>query len=282
MKFVNKLAVVFSLCSCLVLLIGFSVSASSQNSFEVIGNTINDEEKKISEDFQPIRDTVEDTIVSEFGTDFLHNNVSVTMEYKGKKSRIVINYKENDKHFKKIKKLIQKSVPEQKIKFNKIDYTPEELHKFTKEMIDYMKSNNTVRNKLAGIDPDADKSVIYVLYKEKLSNIEKSNFKSIFKKTKFVKTKKNSGFKEEISRSKNYNKLGGGIRIDDGGGCTANSVARKDTRWFLITAGHCLEADGGYTLQNNLIVGTDHAQLDGRDIDAGVVLLDSTSSITRY
>ncbi|GIN62628.1 hypothetical protein J27TS8_26210 [Robertmurraya siralis] len=76
----------------------------------------------------------------------------------------------------------------------------------------------------------------------------------------------------------NWNSLGGGLGIlnSSNSRCSTSGVAYKDTRYFLITAGHCLGYIGETISQyNDYDVG--HAHLDAResDYDLGLIILDN-------
>jgi hypothetical protein len=278
----NKKAFFLLILFLMLFTLGNQVYAEGE--FSEMGNTITEEEKLIAKEFESEKEIVKGIIEKNLGERFMVDDILVNMEYDGLKSKIVINYKSENDDIKKLKQLINDSLVNSKVKFNKVKYDPSELKEYTLKIINYLKKNESAFTQISGLDPDVDKSIIYILTNENLDAEIKKDIQSIFQDVKFLKASKATRFNEEISRSKDYNKLGGGIRMIDSnfaGGCTANSVAKKGTSWFLITAGHCLNADNSIVSQNSLAVGTDHAQLDGRNLDIAVVRLYSTTAITR-
>ncbi|GIO31685.1 hypothetical protein J2TS6_28260 [Paenibacillus albilobatus] len=80
------------------------------------------------------------------------------------------------------------------------------------------------------------------------------------------------------ARTDAFTEMGGGIQISTGGTCSSNSTATKDTREFLITAGHCITSTGSTVSQGGTNIGTQHfsAYADG-GTDVGLVLLTNTN-----
>lgn len=261
-----------------------STALANEDAFDEMGNTITSEEIEITKDLEKENKVVKNIIESNFGREFLIDEVLITIEFSEEKSKIVINYQKENKEVKKLKQLLNESIASTKIKFKEVKYKPSELKDHALEIVDYLEADKSIFSKVAGIDPDTDKNVIFILMNETLDNNIQKEIKDIFPDVKFLKASKKTEFTEEISRYKDYNKLGGGIVLTDlnSGPCTANSVAKKGTNWFLITAGHCLDADGTPVFQDGLSTGVDHAVLTGRNLDVGVVRLFSINAITRY
>lgn len=84
-------------------------------------------------------------------------------------------------------------------------------------------------------------------------------------------------------RTDDWNKLGAGIAVRQyaSGSCSTAGVARKDSRYFLLTAGHCIDAIGSSVLQYDRRVGTAHVDGRSRDYDIGLIEIE-LSGITRY
>ncbi|MFD0588936.1 S1 family peptidase [Paenibacillus sp. GCM10027627] len=84
-----------------------------------------------------------------------------------------------------------------------------------------------------------------------------------------------AGVKSEPAklRTDEFTALGGGIQITSPG-CSTTGTATKDTREFLITAGHCLTNIGGTAYQGGANIGTQHysAYTNG-GTDVGIILL---------
>ncbi len=81
-------------------------------------------------------------------------------------------------------------------------------------------------------------------------------------------------------RTDDWNKLGAGIGIKAGDwSCSTAGVAKKDTRYFIITAGHCVGT--GNVFQYNSLVGTSHLDSRNSGYDFGLVQINK-GSLTRY
>lgn len=93
------------------------------------------------------------------------------------------------------------------------------------------------------------------------------------------------------SKRSNWNKLGGGLGLTIQPGvdqCTTTAMLHKDSRYFLLTAGHCFEGEisstgGAYIRQYNTIVGRQHTRGNGSSIDGGLIRMEgNTLSGGRY
>ncbi|WNQ11938.1 S1 family peptidase [Paenibacillus aurantius] len=73
-----------------------------------------------------------------------------------------------------------------------------------------------------------------------------------------------------IQRTDNYGTLGGGIALNSSS-CSTGAIGIKDTREFIITAGHCVNGDGGTEYQNTSVVGTDHHSALNSGTDVGLI-----------
>lgn len=78
-------------------------------------------------------------------------------------------------------------------------------------------------------------------------------------------------------RDAEFTEMGGGIKISSGP-CSTTATATKDTREFLITAGHCITSVGSTVTQGGVNIGTEHftAYRDG-GTDVGLILLTNTN-----
>ncbi|AKO93422.1 hypothetical protein BEH_15905 [Priestia filamentosa] len=83
----------------------------------------------------------------------------------------------------------------------------------------------------------------------------------------------------QLSRERDWTKLGGGIRVHDSEGnyCTTAGVAKKGNRYFLLTAGHCLNGDKSVVYQGSTVVGHDHSTANYTGIDVGLISLDANT-----
>lgn len=77
------------------------------------------------------------------------------------------------------------------------------------------------------------------------------------------------------SREADWNKLGSGIGIKFADGdCSTAGIAKKDTRYFIITAGHCVGTAGiDNVYQWNSLVGKAHVDARSSGYDFGLVLI---------
>ncbi|MDG0792235.1 S1 family peptidase [Cohnella ginsengisoli] len=80
-----------------------------------------------------------------------------------------------------------------------------------------------------------------------------------------------------LARTANFTTMGGGIAIDNSN-CSTAFTATKDTKEFLVTAGHCVTSIGSAAKQNTTNVGTQHLSAYGDyGTDVGLILLTDTS-----
>lgn len=119
-------------------------------------------------------------------------------------------------------------------------------------------------------------------------NLTKSNFPKSEKLTGIKNTRimldshKDSDIPvNEISRARDWTKLGGGIRLHDfgGGNCTSAAVAQKGSNYFLLTAGHCLNANDSHVFQDSSILGRDHSIGSWNGTDVGLIRVTDESPL---
>lgn len=99
----------------------------------------------------------------------------------------------------------------------------------------------------------------------------------------FIDLSYEARFTNVKSRDADWNKQGAGIGIQNSsnGLCTTAGVVRKDTRYFILTAGHCVGSIGTNVKQWDSLVGTAHLDAQSIDYDFGLVLVDK-GTLTRY
>lgn len=85
------------------------------------------------------------------------------------------------------------------------------------------------------------------------------------------------------SRKADWNKLGAGIGIHDANhnACSTGGIVKKDSRYFLLTAGHCIGSIGDTINQWFTPVGTAHLDARSSDYDIGLVLINK-GDLIRY
>ncbi|MYL32864.1 hypothetical protein GLW05_04555 [Pontibacillus yanchengensis] len=88
-------------------------------------------------------------------------------------SKLVVHYKYDNESIKHVKKIVRKQLPS-KIKFNKVDFTPEDLNNYVNEMVNILENKGELK-RIAVLDPDAHKESIHVAYNEELSTLPKKN-----------------------------------------------------------------------------------------------------------
>ncbi|KOP65941.1 hypothetical protein AMS62_12370 [Bacillus sp. FJAT-18019] len=77
------------------------------------------------------------------------------------------------------------------------------------------------------------------------------------------------------ARDEQFDEMGGGIALPT---CTTTGIATKDTREFLITAGHCINSIGSTAYQGGAAIGKQHiSNFKTGGIDIGLILLTNTS-----
>jgi hypothetical protein len=221
-------------------------------------------------------------ISSEFGSFEAFNDYGTI--YLNKKGEIEIGISKESLKIKSLKEKLKTIKNSHKIKYKSINYSKKDLINTQEKLqseIERLKDKQSFNPGTIVINID-DVNGEVILEVEKDLDKAHELFQKKFDETLIIKTLEKEELPvQEISRVRDWTKLGGGIAVkDDGkGNCTTAAIARKDTRYFLITAGHCLDADGSGALQIYNRVGTDHSRANGAGLDVGLILLDDTNTL---
>jgi len=212
-----------------------------------------------------------DDILSE--GDFYFNN-----------DQLIINLKETEKSankekVNKIRKIIERKINDDNMKYQlKIaKYSQDEMKQFIATFYeDNSNMNiskdtalilNTIQNRV-DINTNEMSNETHLELVQKYGSMIQINIDPNFKV--------NSEYTEVKSPKDNWNSLGAGLAIlnSTSNRCSTAGIAHKDTRLFLITAGHCINNIGEEFSQYTYDVG--HAHLDAResDYDLGLIILD--------
>ena len=228
------------------------------------------------------------------------NILSIGYLYTGKSGEVIIQLKKNldntlsgktkKEKILKIVDRIQKEYGEKYVIVKEVDYSYENLDSIFNQLSFQMKSFNL-------------ENVPYTIELLEVENKVKLEIRSLPKKEiEELKNKFGSVLeievnptleyeKEEKGRLENWNSLGGGIGITTsrGGRCTMAGVAYKDSRYFILTAGHCIASTqqsigltGPIVKQYGANVGREH--LNGivtSGYDVGLVRVTRDTEINR-
>ncbi|MEK5217764.1 S1 family peptidase [Psychrobacillus sp. FSL H8-0487] len=174
---------------------------------------------------------------------------------------------------KKVDKAVAKSL---NLKSSGIKVKVEYVEKNYKELAEIQ---DELHNQLNALGVVANSSLLIEEAKievitEKITDEQKKLLINRFgKNIKFKKEHKNI---TEFSKKRweNWNQLGAGLAIEVGNKnyCSTAGVAKKDSRYFLITAGHCY--NGGLVYQYNALVGTSTHDFRDAGYDLGLVTID--------
>jgi acylphosphatase len=207
--------------------------------------------------------------------------------YLQKDGSIVIGINKEDSKIKEFKEKIKSISSSNKVQWKKIDYSTSSLIKIAEKVqadLEKCKEEKSIAEQTTIVSVDEINGKV-VLEVEEISEHIQKHFESQYGSTLIVK--QGIAASPEISRERNWTKLGGGIALSDYGDpfgvCTSAGIGEKDSRYFLITAGHCLNGDKSGAYQYDVRVGTDHSVGNWNGIDVGLILLDSTNALSpRY
>ncbi|MBH0228830.1 trypsin-like serine protease [Halobacillus yeomjeoni] len=201
---------------------------------------------------------------------------------------------ENKKEkYKKVKHKLTKLHKKNKdsVLFNEVSFSREELNQnlgsfydvnssvgFSENTIIWLDSENNrlelKTNKLS----DKNKKRLNKDYGKMLKiNIDPS-FTTNFKKTNHVTTVGSNAYK---GREADWNKLGAGLGIKwqtngERNSCSTAGTVTKDTREFLVTAGHCIEdVDNDIVYQWDSVVGAVHLDAQASGFDLGLIQINN-------
>lgn len=171
---------------------------------------------------------------------------------------------------------ISKVVPEDLLVINKVDYSKAYLLKVQDELISKINEGSvSFKDGITTAPSVKEQKVIVRLPKDYTPN-NKNYINSLFKDTDLIKFEESVENETTKARDSVFSELGGGIEIK--GTCSTTGIATKDTREFLITAGHCISNIGSSVTQGGVSIGTQHtSNFKNGGIDVGLVLLTNTN-----
>jgi hypothetical protein len=206
--------------------------------------------------------------------------------YLKKDGSIVIGINKEDSKIKELKEKVKSIAKSNKIQWEKIDYNTSGLIEVAEKVqveLEKLKKENSIVDQTTIVSADEVNGKV-VLEVESISEHIQKHFENKFGDILVIK--QGISVNPEISRERSWTKLGGIALSDYGdpfGVCTSAAIGEKDSRYFLITAGHCLDGDKSGAYQYDVRVGTDHAIGNWNGIDVGLILLDSTNELSpRY
>lgn len=172
---------------------------------------------------------------------------------------------------------MKSALPEDLISIRKVNYSKNDLLKVQDELVQLIDSGNTESLEGYTIIPSTkDQKVILSVPNKNTISINTNNNSLITKYSDLIEVQEGSLNIPAKSRSDAFIEMGGGIRISVG--CSTGATATKDTREFLITAGHCIKNIGSTVSQGGTNIGTQH--LSGYyngGTDVGLILLTNTN-----
>ncbi|MFD1737601.1 S1 family peptidase [Bacillus salitolerans] len=210
-----------------------------------------------------------------------------------KNGDIIIGFtKENSKILDFKNKLALKGLTE-KIKYKKIKYSIKDLRDQQIKLLDKLTELNIdsktqtiiisvdtekekIELELNHIDENQKKALVSIFGDLLIINISNKNIEAQNIEAQASST--------PVTRDRNWTKLGGGITVrgvPNGPRCSTTAMAQKDTRYFLITAGHCVDADNGFVYQDNAAVGIDYNKAIWAGLDVGIIQVTNDSTIER-
>jgi hypothetical protein len=187
--------------------------------------------------------------------------------------KFIFSFSEQNAKTEKLKQIISREVPDNLTVFRVVDLSYNELKNIQKSIRGEFSElrNNGATTISTFVDSYQGKVVLEVdTINASLKNNLQSEYGDILEIVEGV------NYEKQKSRTDDFTLMGGGIAVESSN-CSTAATATKDSREFLITAGHCLDNIGGDAYQNSQWVGTEHwsGEFDGLDI--GIYLLKDTS-----
>jgi hypothetical protein len=230
-----------------------------------------DYDQKLLEDAKEqkkLEEIVQQEIYSKFTEEQLESLLDF---YFNEKNQIVFLIPENLESIKKsdVKKAIEeviKKVGQNKVKVKEVKHSKKDLLKMKKEVEKILQEMYTHPY---GVGIDTENNRLYV----ELTEFDHSVVQVLLNKySNELKIEEVKGFAETKARTADWNNLGAGIGIkDQSGSCTTAGVVYKDSTYYLLTAGHCIDEGYKYTYQWDATVGVFHAQAQNNGYDVGLI-----------
>lgn len=236
---------------------------------------INDKENKVIQEIEAI-----------FGS--MDEFYKVGNFYVDENKNIHINYKNGNDHTKKaLKNLqnIQMLNDNENIQIREVTYSTSELQEIQEEIVNTIHPAN-VTGRYFSVSYSEEKQNITIEHANQIPNEVLEELKNKFPGILEIKVTQES---PEFLKTKkqDWNNLGAGLGITNGlsgGACSTAGVVYKDSKYFLLTAGHCFEGStvssgsaAGYVKQYYTNVGRMHSTAIYNQLDAGLVRLEGSS-----
>jgi hypothetical protein len=190
---------------------------------------------------------------------------------------LYIGFKEDTEKMKLFKQKTAEKIKSEKVKFTKVNFSKQDLRNLNTKLWEYIDQSESILTENQGIMTAIDDiNQKLILELQSISSKDEDELKKQFGNILEIKIISDKQLPQpEIARERDWTKLGGGIRLHDAGGgyCSSTAIGKKDTRYFLITAGHCLDGDDSSVYQDTYRVGFDHSSRQYEGIDAGIIWL---------
>ncbi|XEC96696.1 S1 family peptidase [Paenibacillus tarimensis] len=240
---------------------------------------------KVQKKYSP---NIERAIKDVFGTRENFNEVGV---FRFKQDHFVFGFDRTNANIEKFKNIVRSEIPSNLLTIEQVQYTGQELKDKKKEVSEYL-------HQIGVFETDASLSVITDYDNEtfelKITNISdqhKQLLKAKYGDFLTINVDPSHKIEPLIERTRSYNNLGAGIALrlpefdnyttneNDKVYCSTAAIASKDNRWFIVTAGHCIEYSDPSAYQYDHVVGVDHHDR-GAPYDFGLIKITDASNLS--
>ncbi|WP_222119635.1 S1 family peptidase, partial [Paenibacillus sp. IHBB 10380] len=167
---------------------------------------------------------------------------------------------------------IKKILPGDLLEVQRVSYSKEDLINIQGDILQRVQSGSIAIPRGISTDVSTKKQKVIISVPEGV-NLEKSYMVNLNEEynglIEFDERPENIPYK---LRTDAFTEMGGGISIK--GTCSTAGIATKDTREFIVTAGHCIRDIGSTVYQGGTSIGTQHLSgYKDNGTDVGLVLL---------
>lgn len=237
---------------------------------------LNDQEKIQLEFEKKYLDSVFSIADKFFGsTEGFNDFGEIYIENENNNPYLVVAVAKDSENVKSFIEEMKQVLPSDLLVIKEVNYSKTDLLNVQSEILNRVETDLISASSILSTAPSVkDQKVIvrvpnYSVLQESTLSLMTTEFSDLIK---FEEGGENTTTK---ARTDAFTEMGGGIATSN---CSTTGIATKDTREFLITAGHCLNNIGSSYTQGGVSIGTQHlSNYYTGGIDVGLVLLTNTN-----